>query len=92
MSPGPEPTIERIAHALTPWEWSGRALAVGIAALSVVGIVTVVQRALVADSAAEWAITGVHAAVVAVVVPVLAVRSVRRWRARRDQAPMGVPE
>ena len=80
MSPATERTIERIAHALTPWEWSGRALAIGIGALVLVTSITVLQRALVADTATEWIVTGVHALVVAVVVPLLSVRAVRRWR------------
>ena len=80
MSPAAEPTIERIARALTPWEWSGRALAIGIGALVVVTVITVVQRALVADTTTEWIVTGVHAGVVAVIVPLLSVRAVRRWR------------
>lgn len=84
---------ERIAHALTPWEWSGRWLAVGIAALAIVGALIVVQRALLADSVVGWVITGIHAAVVLTVVPALSIRAVRRWRAVKVvQAPTGVPE
>ena len=80
MSPAPEQTLERLAHALTPWEWSGRALAAGIVALVVFGVLIVVQRALVADSAVGWVITALHALVVAIAVPLLAMRAVRRWR------------
>ncbi len=93
MSPAAERTIGQIAHALTPWEWTGRTLAVVIVALVLFAGLTVVQRALVADSALAWAITGLHATVAAVIVPVLSIRAVRRWRSERaDQLPTGVPE
>ena len=80
MSPASERTLEQLAHALTPWEWSGRALAAGIVALAAFGVLIVVQRALVADSTLGWVITAVHALVVILAVPLLAVRAVRRWR------------
>lgn len=80
MSRAAERTIERIAHALTPWEWSGRALVAGIFALAGFGVLTVVQRVLVVDSTLGWALTGAHAAIVAVAVPLLSSRAVRRWR------------
>jgi len=78
--------IERLAHALTPAEWSGPALGVGIVVLATVLGVTVLQRALVSDSATEWAITIVHGLIVAAIVPLLSVRAVREWRARRPES------
>lgn len=93
MSPAPDRTVERIAHALTPWEWSGRWLAVGIVAFAAFGALIVVQRALISDSTVGWVVTGLHAVVVAVAVPALCIRAVRRWRAAQPaQAPTGVPE
>lgn len=82
----PEPTIERIAHAFSPAEWSGRWLAAGIVVFAGVAVITVIQRALLADSAVGWMFTAVHALIVVVVVPVLSMRTVRQWRARRDGA------
>ena len=88
----PERTIDRLARAFTPAEWSGRALVGAIVLFAVVGAITVVQRALVAKGAVGWTITGVHAAIVIVVVPLLSRRAIREWRAAQDQPSMGVPE
>ncbi len=64
-----EPTIERIAHAFSPAEWSGRWLAVAIIVFAVVATTTVVQRALLAEGTMGWIITAIHGTIVAVVVP-----------------------
>ena len=76
----PEETIDRLAHAFTPAEWKGRNLAMGILLLAGVLTVTVIQRALVADTTTEWLITGVHALIVVILVPVLSVKTLREWR------------
>jgi len=76
-----EDTIDRIAHAFTPAEWKGRSLAVAIVALVMVAALTVVQRALLADSAMGWVITAIHGTIVIVAVPALSMRAVRDWRA-----------
>ena len=77
-------TLERLAHAFTPAQWTGRGLVVAIIVFAAVGAITVVQRALVADSTVGWVVTGVHGLVVAIVVPVLSVRAVREWRRARQ--------
>lgn len=82
--------IARLAHAFTPAEWSGRSLVVAIVVFALVGGITVLQRALVADDTVGWIITALHGAVVVVGVPLLSVRAVREWRAA--QPSMGVPE
>lgn len=85
-------TIDRIAHAFSPVEWKWRSLVVAIAVFAAVAAVTVVQRALFADSVMGWVFTAAHGAIVLVGVPALSIRAVREWRtARRDQ-PSGVPE
>lgn len=84
-----EQTIDRIAHAFSPARWEGRWLAVAIVVFVAVASLTVVQRALLADSAMGWVFTAVHGAIVAVVVPLLTIRTVREWRAAQ---PTGVPE
>lgn len=76
-----EQTIDRIAHAFTPAEWKGRSLAIAIVVLITVATLTVVQRALLADSATGWVFTAVHGAIVVVAVPALSIRAVRDWRA-----------
>ncbi len=86
---GAEKTIDRIAHAFNPAEWRGRSLVIAIAVFVVVATVTVVQRALVAESTMGWVITGIHGALVVVGVPALVVRAVREWRAAQAS---GVPE
>lgn len=78
---------ERIAHAFDPAGWKRRSLAFGIVLFGFVLAVTVLQRALVADTATEWLITGVHGVVVIVVVPMLSTRTLREWR-RRNQGPL----
>ncbi len=84
MSRDPEKTIDRLAHALTPAEWKGRNLAIGIIALALVLTVTVVQRALVADTTTEWVVTSVHAGIAAILAPVLSMRAVSDWRRARE--------
>jgi Na+/melibiose symporter-like transporter len=83
-------SVERVAHAFTPSEWSGRSFAVVSVVFVVVAATTVVQRALVADGAVGWTITAIHAVIVAIVVPLLIGRAVRERRAA--QASMDVPE
>lgn len=87
---GAERTVERIAHAFSPAEWSGRSLVIGSVVFAIVAVVTVVQRALVATGVVGWTITLLHAALVVVVVPVLVRRTVRQWRS--VQASIEVPE
>jgi hypothetical protein len=77
-------TMERLAHALTPWEWRGRTLALLIVVFAVVAAVTVVQRALVAEGAVGWTFVGVHTAVATLAVGGLSIRAVRRWRRLRS--------
>lgn len=74
-------TTERLAHALTPWEWRGRNLALLIVVFAVVAAVTVVQRALLAEGAAGWVWVGAHGAIAVLVVTALSRRAVRNWRA-----------
>ncbi len=81
-----EQTIDRIAHAFNPVEWKGRSLAIAIVVFVLVASLTVVQRALLADSAMGWVFTAVHAAIVLAVVPLLTIRTVREWRAARALA------
>jgi len=90
VSGDPEQTIERIAHAFDPSGWKKRSLVVASALLPVVLGVTVVQRAIVADSTAEWVLVALHGVAVAVIVPLLLRRTWREWRLA--QAEIGVPE
>lgn len=90
MTDGTERWMERLAHAFTPAEWRGRSLAVVSAVFVFVAVMTVVQRALVSDSAAAWTFTAVHGLVVVIVVPVLIRRAVREWR--DAQMSIEVPE
>jgi hypothetical protein len=93
--PDTDRVLERVAHALDPAGWKGPSVAVGLVVFAGVLALTVVQRALVADSTTAWILTALHGAVVVVVVPALSWRTVREWRARRarpDQAPSGAPE
>ena len=78
-----EHTIDRIAHAFSPVEWKGRSLVIAIVVFVTVASLTVVQRALLADSATGWVVTSIHGAIVVVVVPLLTIRTVREWRAAR---------
>jgi hypothetical protein len=87
---GTERTIERLAHAFSPAEWSGRSLFLGSVVFAFVAVVTVVQRALVATGVVGWTITAIHVVLVVVVVPVLVRRTVRQWRS--VQASIEVPE
>jgi hypothetical protein len=87
-----EQTIDRIAHAFSPAEWKWRSLVLAIVVFSAVAAITVVQRALFADSVMGWVFTAVHGAIVVVGVPVLSRRAVRDWRAAQADQPSGVPE
>lgn len=85
-----ERTIDRIAHAFNPAEWKGRSLAGAIVVFAAVAALTVVQRALVADSPTGWAITVVHGLIVVLAVPALTTKAVRDWRAAQpDQSGTG---
>lgn len=94
-------TMERLAHALTPWEWRGRNLAVLVVVFVVVAALTVVQRALLARGVTGWVWVTLHAVVATVVVTALVRRAVRNWRAVQaaraggtdgpDQPSAGVP-
>ena len=66
---------------MNPSGWKGRSLAIMIVVFAVVLSVTVIQRALVADTTSEWVLTGIHGALVAAIIPLLALRAVRDWRA-----------
>lgn len=90
MSGDPEQTIERIAHAFDPSGWKRRSLVVASVLLPLVLTITVVQRAIVADAAAEWVLVGLHGMAVVVLVPLLLRRTWREWR--KAQAEIGVPE
>lgn len=90
MSRDPEETIGRIAHAFDPSGWKRRSLVVASIVLPIVLGITVLQRALVADSTTEWVITALHGAAVVVIVPVLLRIAWRDWHAA--QAEIGVPE
>lgn len=85
MSGDPEKTIDRVAHALTPSAWKGRSLAIMIVVFAAVLSVTVIQRALVADTTSEWVLTAVHGTIVAAIIPLLAIRAVNDWRAAHGQ-------
>ncbi len=90
MSRDPEETISRIAHAFDPSGWKRRSLVIASVLLPVILGVTVLQRALVADSTTEWVITALHGTAVVVIVPVLLRIAWRDWNAA--QAEIGVPE
>ena len=83
MSRDPEETISKIAHAFDPSGWQKRSLVIASALLPIVLGVTVLQRALVADSLAEWVLVALHGLAVAVVVPLLLRIAWRDWRAAR---------
>lgn len=85
-------TIDRIAHAFDPARWKGRSLVVAIVVFVLIGVLIVVQRALLADDLTGWIITGIHAVIVVVAVPLLCRRAVRDWRAVNRPQPSGVPE
>ena len=87
-----EQTIDRIAHAFSPTEWKGRSLAAVIVAFATIASLTVVQRALLAEGVTGWVITAIHGVIVVIVVPLLARRAVREWRAAQSPQPSGVPE
>ncbi|MEM9204027.1 MAG: hypothetical protein AAGC53_20495 [Actinomycetota bacterium] len=81
MSTDPDVTINRIAHAFDPRGWKKRSLVLASIALPFVLGITVLQRAIVADSTTEWAITTLHGLAVVVIVPLLLRIAWRDWRA-----------
>ena len=83
MRRAPEQTIDRLAHAFDPSGWKKRNLIVASVAFPFVLAVTVLQRALVADSPAEWVLVALHGLAVAVVVPLLLRIAWRDWRIAR---------
>ena len=86
MSRDPEDTIARIAHAFDPSGWKKRNLVIASIALPFVLGITVVQRAIVADSTTEWVITTVHGTAVVLVVPWLLRVGWRDWNAAQASA------
>ncbi len=85
VSGDPDRIINQIAHAFNPAEWRGWSLAIAIVVFAAVLSVTVIQRALVADTTSEWVLTGIHGVIVAAIIPLLAIRAVGDWRAAQDQ-------
>ena len=79
MSRDPEETIGRIAHAFDPSGWQKRSLVVASVLLPIVLAVTVLQRAIVADSGVEWTLVVLHGAAVVVIVPLLLRVAWRDW-------------
>lgn len=86
MSRDPEQTIDRLAHAFDPSGWKKRNLIIASVAFPFVLAVTVLQRALVSDNAAEWTITAVHGLISVVIVPLLLRYTWREWRAANPGA------
>lgn len=76
-----ERTVERIAHAFDPSSWKRSSLVVVSVLFALIAGLTVLQRALIADSTTGWVITGIHAAIVVVAVPVLVRYAWREWAA-----------
>lgn len=85
MSRDPAQTIDRLAHAFDPSEWKKRNLMLASVAFPSVLAVTVLQRALVADSTAAWAITAIHGLICVVLLPLLLRSTWRSWRASNPQ-------
>jgi hypothetical protein len=85
MSRDPAQTIDRLAHAFDPSGWKKRNLMLASVAFPSVLAVTVLQRALVADSTAAWAITAIHGLICVVLVPQLLRSTWRSWRASNPQ-------
>ena len=81
MSRDVESTIDRIAKAFDPSSWKRSSLVVVSVVFAVVAALTVVQRALVADSTVGWVITAINGAIVVVGVPLLIRRGWRDWEA-----------
>ncbi|MDW3217842.1 MAG: hypothetical protein R8F63_04450 [Acidimicrobiales bacterium] len=79
MSRDVETTIERLAHAFDPSSWKRRSLLVVSVVFALVATLTVVQRALVADSTTGWIITAVHGVIVVIAVPLLVRHAWREW-------------
>lgn len=87
MSRDPAQTIDRLAHAFDPSGWKKRNLVLASVAFPSVLAVTVLQRALVAESSAAWAITAVHGLICVVLVPLLFRSTWRNWRAANPEQP-----
>jgi hypothetical protein len=87
MSRDPAQTIDRLAHAFDPSGWKKRNLVLASVAFPSVLAVTVLQRALVADSSAAWAITTVHGLICVVLVPLLLRSTWRSWRVANPEQP-----
>ena len=85
MSRDPAQTINRLAHAFDPSGWKKRNLVLVSVAFPSVLAMTVLQRALVADSTAAWAITAIHGLICVVLVPLLLRSTWRNWRASNPQ-------
>jgi hypothetical protein len=85
MSRDSAQTIDRLAHAFDPSGWKKRNLMLASVAFPIVLAVTVLQRALVADSTAAWAITAIHGLICVVLVPLLLRSTWRSWRASNPQ-------
>ena len=85
MSRDPAQTIDRLAHAFDPSGWKKRNLMLASVAFPSVLAVTVLQRALVADSTAAWAITAIHGLICVVLVLLLLRSTWRSWRASNPQ-------
>ena len=79
MSRDAEATVDRIAHAFSPAEWKRSWLVIVSVVFAVVAGLTVLQRALVANSATGWAITAIHGAIVVLGVPLLLRHTWREW-------------
>lgn len=72
-------TVERIAHAFDPSSWKRSSLVVVSVLFALIAGLSVVQRALVADSTTGWVITAVHGVIVVVAVPALIRYAWREW-------------
>lgn len=84
MSRDVEATVERLAHAFDPTSWKRRSLVIVSAVFAVVAVLTVVQRALVADSTTGWIVTAVHGVIVVLAVPLLLRHAWREWARARS--------
>lgn len=84
MSRDPEDTIARLAHAFDPSGWKRPSLMIASVLLPVVLAMTVLQRAIVADSTVEWVLVGLHGTAVVAIVPILLRLAWRDWHAARS--------
>ena len=87
MSRDPAQTIDRLAHAFDPSGWKKRNLVLASVAFPSVLAVTVLQRVLVAESSAAWAITAVHGLICVVLVLLLLRSTWRSWRVANPEQP-----